>query len=165
MTEPVLDRDKFSWQGQEFGLKNLAARDIPLILDIEARSHKTPWSKGNFESSVGHHVCIGLCCNARLCGYAIVSFVVGEAELLLLVIDKPLQGRGVGKRFLMLVLEYAREKAQQIFLEVRQANKPAIGLYESVGFNQVGVRPNYYPSNTSQKEDAWLYALELSLMD
>ena len=45
-------------------------------------------------------------------------------------------------------------------LEVRQSNAPAIALYEQLGFEQVGLRPNYY---RNPKENALILRKEWSL--
>jgi ribosomal-protein-alanine N-acetyltransferase len=48
-------------------------------------------------------------------------------------------------------------KVSNLFLEVRRSNKNAILLYEKKGFNEVGIRPNYYKT-TNGNEDAILMA-------
>ena len=71
-------------------------------------------------------------------------------------------GQGLGKQFLAEAISALPCSVEQLFLEVRDGNHAAVALYESAGFNQVGVRPNYYkvPGQT-RKDDALLYAMEL----
>jgi ribosomal-protein-alanine N-acetyltransferase len=45
-------------------------------------------------------------------------------------------------------------------LEVRPSNVAAVALYEKMGFNEIGVRRNYYPAGEG-REDALLLALSL----
>lgn len=52
------------------------------------------------------------------------------------------------------------QKAKQLFLEVRASNKVAMTLYQKMGFNEMGVRKNYYPANNN-REDAYLFAMEI----
>jgi [ribosomal protein S18]-alanine N-acetyltransferase len=144
-----------------FSLEWLGESNLEELIAIEQRSHCHPWSPQNFVSSLHSHTCIGLRHQQQCVGYAIFSFVVGEAELLLFVVDKPWQGRGVAKAFLQQVLNAVQVRARTVFLEVRLSNAVAIGLYESLGFNQVGIRPKYYPAANGRREDALLYALEL----
>jgi len=58
-------------------------------------------------------------------------------------------------------MELARERgASQMFLEVRLSNTVALNLYRNRGFNEVGMRKNYYPG-VSGREDALILATEL----
>jgi ribosomal-protein-alanine N-acetyltransferase len=50
--------------------------------------------------------------------------------------------------------------AENAFLEVRVSNQAAIVLYERIGFQQVGLRKQYYPDGDG-REDALVYLLEL----
>jgi ribosomal-protein-alanine N-acetyltransferase len=43
---------------------------------------------------------------------------------------------------------------------VRPSNTRAVALYHSIGFNEVGVRKDYYPAGGS-REDAIIMALNL----
>ena len=53
-----------------------------------------------------------------------------------------------------------RTGAADLFLEVRPSNPVAQGLYRSLGFNEVGVRPGYYKAKNG-REDAIVMALPL----
>jgi ribosomal-protein-alanine N-acetyltransferase len=59
------------------------------------------------------------------------------------------------------MIELARKKADSIFLEVRPSNKIAVSLYKKRGFNEIGVRKNYYPAVNGRREDAVMLALDL----
>ena len=48
--------------------------------------------------------------------------------------------------------------ASALTLEVRDSNAPAIALYDSLGFEQIGLRKNYYQL---PKEDARILRKEL----
>jgi len=45
---------------------------------------------------------------------------------------------------------------------VRPSNEQAIRLYDQIGFNEIGRRPNYYPARRG-REDAIVMAIELNL--
>ncbi|MEQ1886290.1 MAG: ribosomal protein S18-alanine N-acetyltransferase [Bryobacteraceae bacterium] len=66
-----------------------------------------------------------------------------EREILNVAVVPPERGRGVGRRLLETMLAHSSGKC---FLEVRQSNENAIRLYESLGFERVGLRENYYHS-------------------
>ena len=68
--------------------------------------------------------------------------------------------QGAGQKMLEHLIEYARPKAEKIFLEVRPSNPGAMVLYQKVGFKEIGVRKNYYPAKDG-REDAVMLALDL----
>jgi ribosomal-protein-alanine N-acetyltransferase len=46
-----------------------------------------------------------------------------------------------------------------VFLEVRQSNQVAISLYQSMGFECIQKRRDYYPGVDDVREDAWVFSL------
>jgi len=66
-------------------------------------------------------------------------------DVINIAVDKNYQGRGIGKILLQYVID--NTEADKIMLEVKENNVPAIKLYESLGFKQIHVRPNYYEGN------------------
>ena len=65
-----------------------------------------------------------------------------EYEIHTIGVDPDYQGRGVGRRVLDELLTIA--DGGVVHLEVRTDNEPAIALYRSVGFAEVGLRRRYY---------------------
>lgn len=65
-----------------------------------------------------------------------------EYEIHTIGVDPAYQGRGIGRRMLNALLDIAADSV--VHLEVRTDNEPAIALYRSVGFTEVGVRKRYY---------------------
>ena len=87
-------------------------------------------------------------------GFAMGRVVVREAELLLLAVKRSSQGSGIGRKLLGRFVEVAAARgAQRFYLEVRDGN-PAIKLYRSAGFSEVGRRKNYYTGRDGQIYDA-----------
>ena len=65
----------------------------------------------------------------------------GEAEILNVVIDPEFRRRGLGRILLKEVFQVHHGK---VFLEVRESNSDARSFYQALGFEQVGVRREYY---------------------
>jgi ribosomal-protein-alanine N-acetyltransferase len=90
----------------------------------------------------------------QVIGFSLSRAVLAEAELLLLAVARPHQGKGVGA---MLMERFAtisqRKGAEQLHLEVRDGN-PALALYQRSGFVEVGRRRNYYGGNDGRLFDA-----------
>lgn len=92
-----------------------------------------------------------------LIGYLAYSIVLDEMEILNLGVHPDFRRKGIGRALMQGLMLRCREMdVKRGLLDVKESNAPAIGLYESLGFVQVGVRKNYYPDT---REDALLYDL------
>ncbi|HEV2111142.1 MAG TPA: ribosomal protein S18-alanine N-acetyltransferase [Gammaproteobacteria bacterium] len=137
--------------------------DVRAVMDIERRAYKFHWTEGIFRDCLR----VGYCCwvmelSSGTVGYGVMSLVVGEAHLLNICVAPELQRQGYGRLLLNHFMELARERgAGQMFLEVRLSNSAAIALYRGRGFNEVGMRKNYYPGEKG-REDALILAMDLS---
>ncbi len=149
----------------ELRITRLTSEHLDTILALEQSAHPHPWSRANFLSSLtsSHHAW-GLWRGPELLGHLFFSLAVGEAELLLLVIARAAQGKGLAKLLLGAAITSVRPCARQFFLEVRESNTAAIALYEGLGFNQIGERRNYYPGKNGG-ETALVYGLDLEAWD
>ena len=136
--------------------------DMPVILDIEKRSYQFPWSEGIFHDCLrfGYSSWV-IEVERQVIGYGVMSLAVNECHILNLCVDPDEQGQGVGRRMLhqLLIIARARE-ADTAFLEVRPTNYQALSLYFSEGFNEIGLRKNYYPALFG-REDAIILAKTL----
>ena len=136
--------------------------DLDAVMAIEPKIYSHPWSRGNFADSLkSGYNCWVVELDGELIGYGALMMVLDEAHLLNLSIAGPYQGRGLGRELLAHFIEVARRYGgQMMFLEVRPSNTAAIGLYESMGFNEFSVRKGYYPAENG-REDAILMGLAL----
>ena len=88
-----------------------------------------------------------------------VGIVLDEGHLWHITVDPIHQGKRFGKYLLEQVLALGEtHNLSTIFLEVRAGNTPARGLYDRMGFNQIGIRRGYYPCNINGHEDAIVMA-------
>lgn len=90
----------------------------------------------------------------QACGFALARAVLDECELLLIATTSEVRGRGIGKGLLQSVVNWSRINAvKRVILEVRSGN-PALSLYQSMGFTEVGRRENYYIGLENNRFDA-----------
>jgi [ribosomal protein S18]-alanine N-acetyltransferase len=153
--------------------------DLDEVLKIELVSHIHPWTKGNFTDSLaaGHWAyCIRPQSDqmvkgsyfdpAILWAYCILFPAVDELHLLNITVSPHLRKLGLGQR-MMAAIEgvAAQQKMPRIILEVRPTNTSALALYQKLGYEQIGVRKNYYPANpeTGSREDALVMAKSIKL--
>jgi [ribosomal protein S18]-alanine N-acetyltransferase len=87
-------------------------------------------------------------------GFSLTRSFAGEAELLLIATRPSFQRRDIGKGLINHMLtDCSNAQIKVIHLEVRSDN-PALSFYKTVGFEQVGVRPNYYRGALGRQTDA-----------
>jgi ribosomal-protein-alanine N-acetyltransferase len=92
-------------------------------------------------------------------GYAGLWFDGDVAQVMTIGVDPAYQRQGVGRELLRALLDRSRQlRATAVLLEVRVDNVPALAMYESFGFERLGVRKRYY-----QPEDVDAYTMRLDL--
>lgn len=135
-------------------VRNMRPEDLPDVSALEAIAYEFPWSPGIFRDCLNAgYPCWVLWVDEVFCGYGILSMGAGEAHLLNICVAAEQRGKGLGRRFLKRLLDIARwNAAERLFLEVRPSNPLARQLYESVGFNEIGRRPRYYPAKDGREE-------------
>jgi len=142
-------------------LEHINHADLEPILVIEQNSFQRPWGRLSFEGELRNH----LACNfavkstevetsGQVIGYAFWHLVADEVHVLKVAVTPAWRGQGIASRLLERCFTLSVEQgAKSAHLEVRPSNIAAIELYQKLGFEWVGRRPQYY---TDSKEDALL---------
>ncbi|MSP28459.1 MAG: ribosomal-protein-alanine N-acetyltransferase [Methylococcales bacterium] len=142
-------------------IRTMTHADIPGVMVIERKNYPFPWAEDILTDcfKAGYHcwVCES---QGKVVGYSLFSIAVGEAHILNVSVDPDEQGQGIGRKMMDNAIDYARGRAETVFLEVRPSNIHAIALYEDLGFNEIGIRKGYYPAENG-REDAIMLALQL----
>ena len=142
-------------------LRRMSADDLPTVLKNERRGYTHPWSESIFLDCLKHNECWVLQHGKKIVGHGVLSVAAGEAHLLNVCVHPDCQGNGFGRNIVEYLITRARQgEATTMFLEVRPSNRVACNLYENLGFNEVGIRENYYPAYVG-REDALVLAKEL----
>lgn len=94
-------------------------------------------------------------------GFVLARQTADEIELLLIAIRPDFRGRGLGRKLLERFIASAAERdAAKVFLEMR-ANNPAENFYRNAGFEQIGIRHEYYRTVLGTPIDALTFAKSL----
>ncbi|AJQ97389.1 acetyltransferase [Gynuella sunshinyii YC6258] len=97
----------------------------------------------------------------QVIGFLAYSLIQDQLDILHIAIASKHQGCGYGRRLLnFLLTEIELPVGTEVFLEVRISNTPARHLYQSLGFNEIGIRKNYY-RYANHTEDAIQMVLTL----
>lgn len=136
---------------------------ISRIAELEAICFTDPWPDAAIRSELGNPLSYWLVAvdGDRVVGYIGSQSVMGEADIMNVAVDPAYRRMGIAKELLAtLQHDLCAREVYSLTLEVRASNTPAIMLYDSLGFVQVGRRPRYYHK---PKEDALILRKEWSL--
>ncbi|MCV2882662.1 GNAT family N-acetyltransferase [Actibacterium sp. XHP0104] len=101
-----------------------------------------PWSADEFRDLLAGQGCFLV---SQGQGFALGRELAGEAELLTIAVHPDARRAGLGREILRAFETEAHAAgAIDAFLEVAADNLPAIALYQSRGYAQVGCRKGYY---------------------
>ncbi|HCM04398.1 MAG TPA: ribosomal-protein-alanine N-acetyltransferase [Oceanospirillales bacterium] len=138
--------------------------DLSAVMINENNAYEFPCSLSNMSNNQKRYYCVvfeaGVESNSpgEILGHAILSTVADEASVINIAVSPKAQRQRIGYQLMENILQYAQDKGcVEVFLEVRESNRPAFTMYHQFGFNEVGVRHNYYPSKQG-REDAILLA-------
>ena len=142
----------------------LEPQDFDRLFEIEQAAHYVPWSLGTLKNNQGERYHnLKLIEDDNIVGFTICQTVLDEATLFNIAIEPQFQGRSFGYLLLQTLIEKLQQKGiATLWLEVRESNQKARRLYERLGFNEVDIRKNYYPTPDGKRENAVVMALYLA---
>lgn len=119
-----------------------------------------PWSRAMLEDELYNEKVFMVVAEGEdgsVLGYGEIGVVLDEGCLEKIAVDPRYRRQGIAEEILKVFLQFGQAYLAFLTLEVRASNAPAIGLYEKLGFKEVGCRKGYY---TDPKEDALLMTVE-----
>ena len=129
---------------------------IKQIANIETMCFSTPWSESALLEELSNESAVFLCAveENEVLGYVGFHFVLDEGYIALVAVHPNHRKKGIGRALVKKAIEKAKELGLSFLsLEVRVSNIPAQNLYQSLGFENLGKRPNFY---TLPTEDAYI---------
>lgn len=141
-------------------IRKMTPNHVVQVAQLEQLCFSAPWS----ENAIAKELANPLSCwfvavdDDIICGYVGSQAVLGEADMMNIAVSPDFRRQGIARKLVeRLILALKDAGNYQLTLEVRSSNIPAISLYESMGFVQVGRRPRYY---TKPIEDALILRKE-----
>ena len=137
-------------------VRSMADADASAVAAIEA-AFPSPWTKGQILKATKNLHGISLVAKSpigEIVGWCTGIAVSGEGELYKIAVAVTWQRQGVATLLQKAFVEQlASAGVEQLFLEVRAENKPALTFYQSSGWEIQGRRKDYY---TDPVDDALL---------
>lgn len=126
--------------------------DLPELVELEKSCFAIPWSEEALRRDLLDNpaACYlaAVAPDGRLAGYAACWQVLDEGQITNLAVAPAWRRLGLGRRLMLELIGRAEQmRICRLFLEVRQGNAPARHLYESLGFEPIGLRRGYYADN------------------
>ena len=137
-------------------IEKASVGDSPRIAEIEKICFSVPWSENSVKDFIENPLCIMFAAKDRgvVCGYIGLYIIADECDIANVAVVPEYRKCGIATALISHATDFAQKKnVERMMLEVRASNTPAISLYKKFGFEEVGVRKNYY---TQPKEDALL---------
>ena len=139
-----------------YKLVSMDKSHLDAVAALERTCFSKPWPKSMLEDEL-YNPNVSLVVaegeDGSVLGYGEIGVVLDEGCLEKIAVDPAYRRQGVAEAILSAYLRFGRAKLAFLTLEVRASNEAAIGLYEKLGFKEVGRRRGYY---TEPKEDAIL---------
>lgn len=134
-------------------------RHLAALVEIEKACFHAPWSADMLREELGKGIFLVAEQDGAAVGYVGCQTVLDEGYITNVAVSPACRRQGIGRALVGALASHARSQGLTfVTLEARASNAPAIALYESAGFRQVGVRRNFY---TAPTEDAVLMTLYL----
>lgn len=135
--------------------------DILALSALEEQCFETDrWSYRTFASCFENPAFCGVVAEegGEIIGYGGVTVAADSADIENVLVSERYRRGGVGRKILASLISAARGRgAEEVFLEVRVSNAPAMRLYLKEGFVGAYARPRYY----SDGEDCLVMKLSL----
>lgn len=133
---------------------------VAQVAALERVCFTDPWSEASVAGELVNELSLWLVAveGETVLGYVGSQTVLDSTDILNVAVSPDHRGCGIGRALLTELEQRLRQQGvTEVLLEVRPSNAPAIALYTSLGFVQVGRRPNYY---LNPREDALILKKE-----
>lgn len=128
-------------------IRKMAAEDISQVETIEKQLFSLPWSEKSFLDALRTPENVYLVCeeDGVIAGYCGMWTVFGEGNITNMAVSPDFRRRGIAEQLMNEMERLGRDMGVDVFfLEVRESNDAARGLYEKTGYKNIGVRKRFY---------------------
>ena len=136
----------------DYKVRLLTREDLPTIFQIEKECFVNPWKESDIEYELSGNPVnrfLVLEIDNKVVGFNDFMITFNSATISQIAVNKGYRRKGFGtillKEMEKCFPKEGEEVVENVTLEVRASNKPAIKLYEKNGYETVVIKPHYYP--------------------
>jgi len=131
---------------EQLRFRKMRKADVPFVEAIERSVFSRPWSEEAFVQAMQQDtIFIVAERHNKIVGYCGMYCSFEEGEITNVAVAPAEHNQGIGRAMMKYLLRQARQNGiTRSLLEVRISNKSAIHLYRSLGFENCGVRKDFY---------------------
>lgn len=135
-------------------IRRIQNNDLDDLYHLEQICFKQGWTYNDMKMELQSPYAIGFIAGEeKITGFILLLCIYENAEIADICVNPEEQGKGTGNELMQAAItECIQRRCENITLEVRKSNTPAISLYKKYGFEKAAVRRSYYADG----EDAWL---------
>ena len=138
--------------------RRMEEEDLDQVAELEGRIFSMPWSRKAFQDSIAlaHTLFVVAERDGRILGYCGCYQMLEEAEITNVAVAEAFRKQGIGRGMLEKLMSLGQERGAFAYtLEVRAGNLAAQRLYESLGFESLGIRKNFYEKPAEDAVIMW----------
>lgn len=144
-------------------IQRMGEEHVAQVAHLESICFDDPWSERSVAGELTNELSFWLVWveSGNVLGYVGSQTVLGETDMMNIAVAPEARRRGIARKLILSLVQSLKEQGSHcLTLEVRASNAPAIALYTSLGFAEIGRRKNYY---RNPKEDALILRKEWPL--
>lgn len=136
--------------------RRMTENDVAMVATLEKENFTDAWSEQSIIDTYRQKNAFVTVAelDENLVGYCIIYFVLDEGEIARIAVADRAKRQDIGKRLLDYTCACCLEQGvERLLLDVREQNAVARAFYQNYGFEEDGIRRNFYDN---PKEDAIL---------
>ena len=144
-------------------ITNMNDRNVSQVAQLEKLCFSDPWSENSVASELENPLALWLVAekHGAVVGYVGSQTVMDETDMMNIAVHPDHRRQGIAEALIEALITALKQKgSRSMTLEVRASNENARRLYEKLGFQQAGIRKNYY---RNPREDAIILRKEWNI--
>ena len=128
-------------------IRKMTEEDAAAVAALEEENFSRPWSYDAFYKTLSdeNYIVIIAKDTDALFGNCVLLCMGEEADITNVCTAPAARAKGVATAMLGALMDAGKSRGVvEFFLEVRESNVPARSLYTKLGFEEIGLRKNYY---------------------